>query len=155
MHQRRLRLFHERVPAPDGVSGGSRVRGHEQQLPAGGDARLLREPRVLQLVRPAVLLQQPDSSLQTGPSEISRQKVNSCKTLSQTEYKLCRNVTIQDVKWEQQCDQVEVTRKDCRTEIETRERTVKTQKCHQYEDEVCVNYNVPSYEVVRILRKRD
>merc|ERR1712029_1299401 len=58
-----------------------------------------------------------------------------------------RNVTIQDVKWEQQCDQVEVTRKDCRTEIETREKTVKTQKCHQYEDEVCVNYNVPSYEV--------
>ena len=70
------------------------------------------------------------------------------KKFSQTEYQMCRNVTIQDVKWEQQCDQVEVTRKDCRTEIETREKTVKTQKCHQYEDEVCVNYNVPSYEVV-------
>ena len=148
MHKRGLRLFHERVSAPDGVSGGSRDERHGQQLPAGGHARLLREPRVLQLVRPAVLLQQPDTSLPTSSSEISRQKVNSCRSLSQTEFKLCRNVTIQDVKWEQKCDQVEVTRKDCRTEIETREKTVKTQKCHQYEDEVCVNYNVPSYEVV-------
>ena len=39
-------------------------------------------------------------------------------------------------------------RQDCRTEYETRNRTVTTQKCNQYFEEVCANYTVPQYEVV-------
>ena len=41
-----------------------------------------------------------------------------------------------------------MVRQDCRTEYETRNRTVTTQKCNQYFEEVCANYTVPQYEVV-------
>ena len=53
-----------------------------------------------------------------------------------------------DYNWEEQCEEREVVRQDCRTEYETRNRTVTTQKCNQYFEEVCANYTVPQYEVV-------
>ena len=60
-----------------------------------------------------------------------------------------RNVTVQEYKWEKQCDDITVTRKECKTDYEVQNRTVTTQKCNQYLDNVCANYTVPQYEVVR------
>ena len=63
-------------------------------------------------------------------------------------FRFPRNRTVTDYNWEEQCEEREVVRQDCRTEYETRNRTVTTQKCNQYFEEVCANYTVPQYEVV-------
>ena len=65
---------------------------------------------------------------------------------------LHRNVTVQEYKWEKQCDDITVTRKECKTDYEVRNRTVTTQKCNSYLDNVCANYTVPQYEVVSSLK---
>ena len=59
-----------------------------------------------------------------------------------------RNVTIQDVKWENKCETIVTTRPECVTNWVTKNRTVTKQECDQYFDDVCSKYNVPQYEVV-------
>ena len=89
--------------------------------------------------------------MQTGAPEVPSQEVRDtgqCDAI--LSLSPLRNVTVQEYKWEKQCDDITVTRKECKTDYEVRNRTVTTQKCNSYLDNVCANYTVPQYEVVSI-----
>ena len=59
-----------------------------------------------------------------------------------------RNRTVTYYDWEEKCETVEFTRKECNTEWETVNKTVISKKCKPKVVEECLPYTVPQYEVV-------